>query len=73
MSETPPVEDAKSFEDTVREKIDDAIDVVENFAFEKVNKLPVFVRAPLDMSLKGAFGTVRTIIGIPDDIGGDED
>ena len=73
MSETEPVEETKDFAETIREKIDDALDVVENFVAEKLSKLPAFARAPLEMSANGAFGTIRTIIGIPDDIGGDED
>ena len=57
----------------LREKIDDALDVVETFVEEKLNKLPALVSAPLKVTAQGAFATVRGIVGIPDDIGGDED
>ena len=67
MSET------NTFADEVREKIDDAIDVVENFAASKLAKLPAIARPPLEMAVNGAFATIRKIINIPDDIGGDED
>lgn len=66
MSET-------SFVDDVRAKIDDAIDIVENFAAEKLAKVPSIARAPLEMAVNAAFTTIRGVIGIPDNIGGDED
>ncbi|MEM6413208.1 MAG: hypothetical protein AAF720_00940 [Pseudomonadota bacterium] len=71
MSETPT--ETKSLEQSVREKIDDAIDVVENFAAEKLSKVPTMLRSPLELAANGAFATIRGIFQIPDDIGGDED
>lgn len=66
MSET-------TFVEQVREKIDDAIDAVEAAVAEKIAKAPAVTRPPLEMAANGAFGTVRGILGIPDDIGGDAD
>ena len=69
MSET----ETKSFADEVREKIDDALDVVEAFAADKLMKVPAIVKAPLEIAVNCAFGTIRTVLSFPDVIGGDED
>lgn len=67
------VEPTADLVQTVREKIDDAIDVVENLVDEKLAAVPSVIRAPLALAANGAFSTIRGILGIPDDIGGDED
>ena len=61
------------FVQSVREKIDDAIDVLENRADEKIANAPSVLQPVMKMSASGAFSTIRGILGIPDDIGGDED
>ena len=75
MSETPVdnEEQPTDFEGQVRHKIDDAIDVIENFVANKISGAPSLMQAPLSLAANGAFATIRGIIGIPDDIGGDAD
>ena len=73
MSDTKLAEKDPGLVQSVREKIDDTIDILEDFAEKKLAKVPALMRPPLEMAANGAFATLRGILGIPDDIGGDED
>ncbi len=74
MSEIETPDDVtQGFEQAVRERIDDALDVVENFVASKLAGAPPLIRPVATASANGAFATIRNILRIPDDIGGDED
>lgn len=64
---------SESTVNNIREKIDDFLDEGEKLFAEQLKRVPAILRGGAEIAVNGAFGLLRGVLGIPDDIGGDAD